>query len=620
MYTGQLIRFMLTLLITIVCFASGQVAATSNTTDITKIHGFALYEDLKYPSNWKHLDYANPNAPKGGHLKLMGVGTFDTLNPYLLKGTSPRNTPGLYLYGFGELHDTLLAGTDALRPSGDEPQSAYGLIAETLEYPKDYSWVIFNLREAARFHDGHPITADDVVFSFNTLKEKGHPRFAITYQPIKSAIILNSKKVKFEFEQKYQRQLILRAGELPILPAHYFKKHEFEKTGLTPILGNGPYQIKTFKPGQSLILQRVQDYWAQNLPVNKGLYNFDEIQIDFYRDAAVAFEAFKAGEYDIHIDYVAKNWSKNYQFPAIRKGLVTKAEIPHQQAQGTQAFFFNLRKPLFQDKRVREAISKLFDFEWSNKTLFNNAYTRSNTYFPNSPFTATGLPIDAELAILKPFKNDLPQVLFKQTFELSKTKGSGQIRRQRKQALELLNQAGWYIKNNQLLHNITGEPFVFEQVNQHSASLQRVLLPFQKNLKTVGIEMSIRMVDPAQYKERLDNFDFDMTIFVLPQSLAPGERPHQYFHSDTADIKGNKNYAGIKNPVVDAIIEQIDQTTTLTEVTQLMKALDRVLLWEHYTIPHWYINYHRIAYWNKLSKPKKQPPYILGVQTWWQKQ
>lgn len=582
-----------------------------------KSHGFALYGTLKYDQNFTHFDYVNPDAPKGGLLKLVGMGTFDSLNPYLLKGTSPWNTPGLGVYGFGEWHDTLLAGTDEMRPSGDEPQSAYGLIAQSLEYPRDYRWVIFNLNPNARFHDGHRITSEDVVFSFNTLVKKGHPRYQFTYAEVDRVEALSPLQVKFYFKEPGKRTLILRAGELPVLPKHFFKTLAFTETGMTPILGNGPYKITSIKPGRSITFSRVKDYWAKDLPVNKGRYNFDEVQFDFYRDSSIAFEAFKAGEYDIHVDYVAKNWASNYEFPAVQQGKVIKKAIPHQQAQGSQAFFFNLRNPLFQDRRVREAISLMFDFEWSNKALFNNAYQRSNSYFPNSPFSATGTPEGRELEILKPFRTQLPQDLFTEPFQLSHTDGSGNLRKQRKKALALLKAAGWTIQSNKLVNEKTGEPFSFEQVNLHSASLERIILPFKKNLASIGIDMSIRMLDAALYKTVLDNFDFDMTIFVLPQSLSPGQELRNYFHSANAEISGSLNYAGIENTVVDHLVEAIIKAETQTELIVLVKALDRVLLWEKYTIPHWHMDYFRVAYWNKFKRPEEQPPYILGIQNWW---
>ncbi|MEJ2742571.1 MAG: extracellular solute-binding protein [Gammaproteobacteria bacterium] len=551
---------------------------------ITTSHGFSLYGNLKYPVHATHLDYANPEAPKGGNLRLMATGTFDSLNPYVLRGLSPwKDAPGLYVYGFGQLHDTLLAGTSSNRTSGDEPQSAYGLIAERLSYPDDLSWVQFDLRPEARFHDGHPITAEDVVFSLSLLKEHGHPSYAIPLHSVDRAEIITPQRVKFYFTEIGQRPAILRVGSMPILPAHAIQVDEFEKSGLTPLLGNGPYRVKSAQPGRQLILERVKDYWARDLWLNRGLYNFDEVTIDFYRDSLVAFEAFKAGEYDVHLEYISKNWASNF----------------------------------FQDRRVREAIGLLFDFEWSNRTLFNNAYQRSNTFFPNSPFAATGIPNTAQIALLKPFADILPPHTLQKAFALPVTDGSGRLRQQRHKALALLKSAGYVIHNNRLVSQQSGEPFRFELVNQKASSLERVILPFKKNLELIGIDMNVRLVDATQYKERLDKFDFDMTIHVLGQNLAPGDLPYLYFHSDQADVPGSRNLAGIKNPAVDALTVRVKNLVSFEAVKDSMQALDRVLLWEHYTIPHWYIHFHRLAWWNKFGQPKQRPDYILGTQTWW---
>ena len=479
--------------------------------------------------------------------------------------------------------------------------------------------MVFHLNPKAQFHDGHPITAEDVIFSFNTLTQDGHPRFQLTYKDIESVTTTHPHSVKFTFKTPNNRALILRAGELPILPKHFFEKQPFSKTGLTPILGNGPYRVASVQPGKTLVLERVKNYWAADLPVNKGRYNFDTVQIDFYRDSAIAFEAFKAGHYDVHLDYVSKNWTQNYGFPALKKGDVVKREISHQQPQGSQAFFFNTRRALFKDKRVREAIGLMFDFEWSNQVLFNNAYQRSLTYFPNSPLGATGLPNPQTLKALAPFKDQLPEQLFQAAFKLPITDGSGNIRAQKRKALQLLKTAGWEIKNNQLISKTTQQPFKFELVNQHSASLGRVITPFQKNLSSIGIELSIRMVDAAQYKTLLDAFDYDMTIYVLPQSLSPGQELRQYFHSEAAKTPGSRNYAGINNAIVDELVEQIIKAKTRDELTTLVRALDRVLLWEHYSIPHWHINNFRLAHWDKFAYPSTQPSYILGTQNWWRK-
>lgn len=596
-----------------------QSDTASKQQKIHTAHGFSLYGDLKYGPNATHLAYANPEAPKGGRMRLMATGTFDTLNPYVLKGLPPWRTPGLFVYGFGQLHDSLLAGTSSMRTSGDEPQSAYGLIASSVTYPEDFSWVRFTLRPEATFHDGHPITAEDVVFSLNLLKEKGHPSYAIPLQAISDVTAIDSLTVNIKFKTQNQRHLLLRVGATPILPKHTLADADFESTGLTPILGNGPYRVATFDSGRQVVLERVKDYWAKDLWLNKGLYNFDKIVIDFYRDQSIAFEAFKAGEYDVHMEYVSKNWANNYDFKALHNGEVIKTELPHKQAQGSQAFFFNTRKSQFKDRRVREAIAQLFNFEWSNEALFNGAYRRSNTFFPNSPFAATGLPSQQELTLLSAYEQTLPGNIFNQAFALPITDGSNNLRKERRKALSLLKAAGYKIQNNKLINLSTGEPFRFELVNQTSPSLQRLILPFKKNLERLGIDMTVRMIDATQYKERLDRFDFDMTIDVLGQSLAPGDNPYLYFHSSLAHEPGSRNISGIENPAVDALVTQLKTLKDFDDVTTTMRALDRILLWEFYSIPHWYIDYHRIAWWDHYEQPKVRPDYILGTQTWWHK-
>tara|TARA_R110001592_G_scaffold138511_4_gene357659 strand:+ start:46398 stop:48209 length:1812 start_codon:yes stop_codon:yes gene_type:complete len=590
---------------------------------IIESHGFALYGDLKYPENFQHFAYVNPKAPKGGDLRLMGFGSFDSLNPYTLKGMSPFNTPGQFMFGFSELNETLLIGTGDYSPSADEPQSAYGLIAKSIRYPSDISWLEFNINPKAKFHDRHPINAEDVVFSYKTLIDKGHPRFKQIFLGIKSVNAINDKLVRFTFKDKHQRANILRAGELPVLPKHFWQDKDFARSSeLTPLL-SGPYEVKDYKMGQQMTLQRHKDFWAKDLNVYKGRYNFDSVTIDFYRDQNIAFEGFKAGQFDLFYDYTAKNWAMAYDFPAISQGNVVKEEIVHKIPSPTQAFFFNVRRPIFQDKRVRKALSLMFDFEWTNKSLFNDAYKRNQSFYPNSDFQATGLPGSDELALLKPFKDSLPQELFTQKFTLPVTNADGNIRTQLRQASKLLKEAGWVLKEQQLVHKQTGKAFEFE-ILMRQAGIQRVLLPFIKNLERLGITAIPRLIDTAQYKVRLDQFDFDMTIVSLSQGHAPSYEQRDYFHSSTSMQEGSQNYAGIHNPVVDSLIDKVLSAQNRPELVTSMKALDRVLLWEYYSIPNWHLNYHRLASWQKFERPKSASakdlsPYKLGIENWWAK-
>lgn len=621
-YFKALLLSGLLLILPLALAQAAQSASSDATTNnsVQHSHGYAMFDDLKYPADFTHFDYVNPNAPKGGTLKLWAYGTFDSINPYILKGISPIKTPGLYIWGVSELNAPLMVGTGGYAPSGDEPASAYGFIAESIEYPEDRSWAIFNLRKEAQFHDGSPIRAEDVVFSFNILKDKGDPSYAIKYQDVAKAEALSPLKVKFTFEGDYTRALPLRVGELPVLSKAYWSKHDFEKTTFDPFPGSGLYKIAKVDPGHSIVFERVKDHWAKDLPVNKGRYNFDFVQFDYYRDAVVAFESFKSNGYDIHLDYVAKNWATGYDFDAVNDGRVIKAEIPHQIAQGSQAFFFNLRNPMFQDRRVRKALSLLFDFEWSNKTLFNGQYIRSNSYFPNSDHAATGLPEGLELELLTSFKDQLPDELFTQPYQLPVTDGSGKMRKQRREAMKLLTEAGWVIENGILVNKETKRPFKFTILNDHSPSLPRIVQPFVKNLQLVGIQADLHMVDITQYKERMDNFDFDVTIKVLGQDLTPSMELFQYFHSKYANQPGVYNYGGIQNPVVDQLLDKLAQARSREELTAIVKAIDRVLLWEYYTLPHWHINYFRLAYWDKFGQPKVRPVYDLGIQNWWIKQ
>jgi microcin C transport system substrate-binding protein len=590
---------------------------------IIESHGFALYGDLKYPKNFEHFDFVNPKAPKGGDLKLMGFGSFDTLNPYTLKGVSPYNTPGQFMFGFSELNETLLIGTGSYSPSADEPQSAYGLIAESIRYPSDISWVEFNINPKAFFHDHHQINADDVVFSYKTLIEKGHPRFQQMFLGVQSVKAISKQVVRFTFKDRHQRANILRVGELPVLAEHYWQDKDFERNSEVKPLLSGPYQVKDYKMGQQIRLERNKDFWAKNLNIYQGRFNFDLVTIDYYRDQSIAFEAFKSGRFDLFYDYTAKNWAMAYDFPAIKEGKVVKEEIKHKIPSPTQAFFFNLRRPLFQDRRVREALSLMFDFEWTNKSLFNDAYKRNQSFYPNSDFQALGLPDDQERALLLPFQDTLPKKLFTQEFSLPVTQANGNIRTQLRQASKLLNEAGWVLEGQQLINKQTNKVFEFE-ILMRQAGIQRVLLNFIKNLERLGIKAIPRLIDTAQYKVRLDQFDFDMTTVSLSQGHAPSYEQRDYFHSSTSMLEGSQNYAGIHNPVVDSLIGNVVSTQNRAELVTSMKALDRVLLWEYYTIPNWHLNYHRLASWQKFERPeaidgKDLSPFKLGVENWWSK-
>ncbi|MCU9947030.1 extracellular solute-binding protein [Pseudomonas sp. PDM13] len=599
------------LLLLISLAASGPVAAT-----ISESHGYAQFGALKYPETFSHFDWVNPDAPKGGTLRVMAFGTFDTLNPYTFKGSSPVSTPNFLQYGVTELNEPLMAGTGAYDPSGDEPASSYGLIARSVEYSEDRSWVVFNLRPEARFHDGQPITAYDVAFSYRTLVSSGHPQYRTSLQEVQRVDILNRHRIRFVLKRAGNPLLILRLGEMPVLPQHYWKNRDFKATSFDVPLGSGPYRITQVRPGRGLVFERVKDWWGEKLPVNRGKYNFDRVEVEFYRDSNVAFEAFKAGEFDFYIEHQAKNWANGYRFPAIARGDVIRAEIPHQIPTQTQALFMNTRRATFQDRRVREAMGLMFDFEWTNRALFNNAYARARSYYPNSEFEATGKPEGQEWLLLSPYREQLPAKQFTEPFKVPETDGRGIPRETLRRALGLLADAGWKLSGQRLL-NSRGEPLRFE-ILLVNPNLERILQPYSENLASIGIDVTLRTVDRAQYKQRLDHFDYDMILMTLAQTLSPGLEQSLYFHSSQTSVKGSKNYAGIADPVVDAMVEKLLGAQTRDEQVAAGRALDRTLLWQHYSITNWYINYHRLAYRNRFAFVTT-PPYTLGLRAWWLK-
>lgn len=564
-------------------------------------HAIAMYGEPKYGKDFTHFDYVNSKAPKGGEVKLAATGSFDSLNFFILKGVAAA--------GISSISESLTMRSD------DEPYTQYGLVAETMEYPKDRSWIIFNMRKEARFHDKTPITADDVVFSFKSLKEKGHPSYAVLYKDIQDAVKLGERRVKFIFSNNKNRELPLIAGQMPILSKKYYAAHEFDKTTLESPLGSGPYKVKSVDPGKSIVYERVKDYWGKDLPVRIGQNNFDTIRYDYYRDEMVAIEAFKAGQYDFRLENIAKVWFTAYKFDALSRGEVKKEEISHSIPTGMQGFVFNTRRAGLADRRVREAISLAFDFEWSNKTMFFNAYNRTGSYFSNSEFASSGLPEGAELALLQGFKDKLPPEVFTTEFKLPKSDGSGNIRQQLLKARNLLEEAGWKIKDGRLT-GPSGKAMELELLI-NMPSFERVMSPFVANLKKLGITGKIRYVDSSQYQKRLDEFDYDIIVHTFPQSLAPGNEQYDYWHSKTADVRGSQNYIGVKDPVVDALVEKIVNAESKEALLAASHALDRVLLWGYYVIPNWHIKTFRVIYWDKFGKPQIQAKYALGFDSWW---
>lgn len=592
------------------CFSLNSVRA-----DIQVGHAISLYGQPKYQKGFTQFDYVNPQAPKGGAITLPALGSFDTLNPYVLKGISPASFAGLY--GITQLNEPLMVGTSYYLESGDEPQTAYCLICQWIEYPPDYSWVIFQINPQARFHNGTPITAHDVAFSYSLLlSDEAHPSYHNNLIAVESVEVLTEHRIRFRFKGPAERSNLIRVGELPVMSKLHWEKRPFGKSSGTPQPLSGPYKIQEFVLGNYIILQRVNDFWAKDHPVYQGMFNFDRVRFDFYRDRTVAFEAFKSGAADFWMENVSKNWATAYDFPGVNNGTIKKVELPHSIPSGTQAFFLNMRRDQFKDVRVRKALSLMFDFQWTNKNIFSDAYARNESHFPNSIMGAKGLPSEKERALLEPYRQQLPEALFTEEFAYPVYDKPGKLRQNMKQAMRLLKSAGWVYRSKRLVNAKTGEPFKFEMLI-NSPSFQRVLLPYSKNLAKIGIEADVRIVDRAQYKVRLDDYDFDMTVYVLPQSASPGQEQRLYFHSSQAAVRGSKNLSGIQDPAVDAMIQAITAAKTHEDLVAAVRAMDRVLLWNYYTIPHWHLGYHRLAYKNIFTKPQNPATMSLGFQTWW---
>ena len=564
------------------------------------VHGIAMHGEPKYGPNFKHFDYVNPQAPKGGSMRRGVRGTFDSFNTWIDLGNAA---------GTGSTETLLTA-------SADEPFTEYGLIAESLEVPDDRSWVIFNLRPDARWHDGKPITADDVVWSFNTLITKGRSFFRFYYRNVSNVEKLGDLRVKFSFDEKENRELPLIMGQVPILPKHYWEGREFQKTTLEPPLGSGPYRIKEFEPGRYIVQERVKDYWGQNLPAQIGHNNLDEIRTDFYRDDTVIRLALKSGDLDFRSENQAKAWATDYEVPAVGNGWLKKEFVLHQRPTGMQAFVMNLRRPYFQNKKVRMALDYALDFEWTNRNLFFGLYSRTESFFSNSELAAQREPEGEELEILEKYRSQLPPEVFGSTYKAPVTDGSGSPRQNLRTAIQLLAEAGWEIRDLKLVNVETGEPMEFE-ILLVSPAFERIVLPFQRNLQRLGIEAKVRLVDQTQYINRLREFDFDMIVSGWGQSNSPGNEQRGYWSSVAADTVGSRNYAGLKNPVIDELIELVIQAPTRESLVARTRALDRVLLSEYFVVPHWHIRGDRILYWDKYSRPDKPVPIGVLTNRWW---
>ena len=566
------------------------------------VHGIALHGQPKYGPDFTHFDYVNPNAPKGGEARFAAIGSFDTFNPFNIKGQPAA--------GIGQLFESLLSG------SADEPFSEYGLIAESVEVPEDRGSATFVIRPQAKFHDGSPITAADVLFSFETLKSKGSPFFRFYYANVVKAEKLGERQVKFTFAPGENHELPLIMGQMPVLSKKYWQDRDFGATTLEIPVGSGPYRIERFEPGRFIVYQRDESYWGKDLPVNRGRYNIDRLRHDYYRDVTVALEAFKAGSYDLRVENVAKQWATGYEVPALAKGVMKKEVFPNQMPSGMQGFAYNLRRPLFQDPKVREALAYAFDFEWSNRNLFHDQYKRTRSYFDNSDLAARGLPSSEELALLEPLRKELPPEVFTAEYQPPVAGDDEQLRANLRRALDLLQKAGWIFRDRKLVNAKTGEPFRFELLIVEP-TWERIGLPFARNLERLGIEMSVRTVDSAQYENRVRDFDFDMVVNVWGQSLSPGNEQREFWSSAAADQPASRNIAGLKSPAVDALVDQVVAAPDRVSLVTRTRALDRALQWSFLVIPHWHIPYARIAFWDKFGYPEVTPLQGVQLDAWW---
>ena len=568
-------------------------------------HGLSAFGDLAYPADFDHFKYADPNAPKGGTFSLVGwggVATFNSLNNYILKGDAAQ---GLEL-----LFDTLMT------PAADEPDAVYGLVAESAEVADDKMSATFYLRPEAKFADGSPLTAGDVVYSFEALKTKGHPIYHQMLEDVVKAEALDPHTVRYTFKGELVRDLPLTVAGLPILSKAYYATHPFDQTTLDPPLGSGPYVIDSLAQGRTITYRRNPDYWAKDLPVNRGRWNFDKIRFEYFRDRTAGMEAFKAGAYDFREEFTSKVWATEYDFPAVRDGRVKKEVLPDETPSGTQGFFLNTRRDALKDPRVRKALDLAFDFEWTNRNVFYGLYTRTVSFFENSPMKAEGMPSDPERALLTNLGVPVSDEALGPAYVPAKSDGSGQDRNILVEAGTLLDEAGWTIKNGVRV-NDKGEPLKLEIVFFEDV-FQRLVTPYVKNLKLLGIDAHMRMVDPAQYQQRLKSFDFDITTERYQMRNTPGVELRSYFGSQAAKMSGSLNLAGISDTAVDVLIERVIAAKSRDELNTAARALDRVLREGHYWVPHWYKPSFNVAYWDKFSRPAVKPRFDRGIlDTWW---
>ena len=607
-------RFLI-LTLSLVLFST---AARAQTETARPQHGFTVLGEPALPPDFKAFPYVNPNAPKGGEVHLASIGTFDSFNPFILRGTAEAHgtAPWITLPGgsgsgssVGHVWESLLTA------SANEIATGYCHLAESIEVPADKTWVAFNLRPEAKFSDGVPVTAEDVAWSYRTLIEQGRPSIRIQLADVKDVVVEGPRRVRFNFKTTQNRELPLIVGGLPVLPKHFFEGRDFSKPLTDAPIGSGPYRITNFELGRSVTYSRDPNWWAANLPTGRGTNNFDTVRYEYFRDMTVAMEAFKAGKVDVRSENIAKNWATAYDFPAVQNGAVIKREYTHELPTGIQGYAMNTRRPIFADPRVRQAVTWAFDFEWTNKNLFYSAYKRTSSYFSNTPLAATGLPSPEELKLLEPYKDSLPDGLLTRPFTLPVTDGSGNNREQLVQALKLLQAAGWQVKDRKLLQ-ANGQPAVFT-ILLDDPSLERVALPYVQNLRKLGFDVQVRTVDPAQFQHLTDDFDFDMTMMIYPGSDIPGSELRDYWSCAAAKSTGSSNVPGICSPAIDAMIEKVNAAEDRNTLRTAARALDRLLLWNWYMVPNWYSQNFHIAYWDRFGDPGIPIREGLNFDSWW---
>ena len=580
------------------------LTSTSAMTDGAR-HGLSTFGELKYPPDFKHFDWVNPEAPKGGRLATMGIiarGTFDSFNNFILKGDPAQ--------GLEYVYDSLMSR------AYDEPDALYGLVAHSAELAPDRASVTFRLRPEAKFADGSALTVDDVVFSFEVIKEKGHPLYRVPLQDVVKVEAVDARTVRYTFTGQETRDLPLVVAGLPILSKAYYSTREFDQTTLEPPLGSGPYALADFKAGTFVTYRRRVDYWARDLPVNRGRFNFDELRFEYFRDRTASLESFKAGAFDLREEFTARDWVTAYDIPAVNDGRLQKLVLPDESPSGAQGFFLNMRRAKFADPRLRKALDYAFDFEWTNKNIFYGLYSRTESFFENSDLKASGMPSPAELALLEPFRADLPAEVFGEAYKAPVSDGSGQDRKLLREAGRLLDEAGWKVKGGRRV-NAKDEPLEIEFLIS-DPSTERILTPYVKNLDAIGVQTTIRRVDPAQRERRVKSFDFDAITTRYALRITPGVEVRTFWGSEAAKTDGSYNLAGISHPAIDALIVKMSQAKSRDELRTATRALDRVLRAGHYWVPHWYRPYHYVAFWDKFGRPAVKPRYERGIiHTWW---